>query len=219
MKNRTNFYWYASPETILETTNSMIIFSAENFNRALVIERLDELKKMLKDHKEGLVAPLDFQQFMIPFIFEKVIDLFKVCLFFENYMKAELMNKGFLIHQVNKVLNCDELAKKQYNEPVSARELHDVLEFQIDKEAKTIFHDALSSQTLTMKVLLGKKYLEVIDLPIAIATSLKILVKQRNELHVISEWTYQMSTAYIGQMEEIKGFVNKLFASAGQAKP
>ena len=184
--NRTNFHWYGSLQSMSETASNMIAFGAENLKRASVIKHLDLLKQVIKDRELAMISKEDFNEIIHPFIFEKFTDLVKICLFFENYMKAQLIGNGFLIHKINKIKGCEAITLKQQKEPISTRDLHDVLPFKVDT-ADYIYHQALSNQTLTIGLLLTREeYQKVINLTEHFRKMVKELSEKRNELHFTS---------------------------------
>lgn len=212
--DKPNFQWYASPETMQETYSSMIIFGAEHFKSALVIQKLEALKKLIKDRKDGNVPDQVFHDYMGQFFFEKLTDAFKICLFFENYMKAVLLINGFLIHKLNKGKGYDLLANQQGKRPIKVNELHLLKAFDIDQAAGTIHHDGLSTQTLMMGTMLDKKnYSSVILLPESINNFLRKLVEKRNELHFITEWSFEMSEGYLNQLDAANNFVDNILST------
>ncbi len=210
--NKTNFHWYGSLESMSVTASNMIVFGAENLKRASVIQHLDLLKQAVRDREAGQISAMDFNHIIHPFIFEKYTDLVKICLFFENYMKAQLIGNGFLIHKINKVNGCESIASKQQKTPISTKELHDTLPFDIDKENNFIYHEALSNQTLPINLFLNKeKYIELIQLPENIRRFLLALSEKRNELHFISVLEFEMSLSYLNDLDLINHFVNRIF--------
>ncbi|CAH0265793.1 MULTISPECIES: hypothetical protein [unclassified Pedobacter] len=212
--DKPNFQWYASPETMQETYNTMIIFGAEHFKSALVIQKLEALKQLIKDRKEGNVPDQVFHDYIGQFFFEKLTDAFKICLFFENYMKAVLLINGFLIHKLNKGKGYDSLANQQGKKPIKVHELHLLKAFDIDQAAGTIHHDGLSTQTLMMGTMLDKKnYSCVILLPESINNFLRKLVEKRNELHFITEWSFEMSESYLNQLDAANNFVDNILST------
>lgn len=61
---------------------------------------------------------------IMEFSFKYLIDFVRILIFFENYMKAELIVKGFTIHLIKKEdLNFKSLAKEQISKPITVKEI------------------------------------------------------------------------------------------------
>jgi hypothetical protein len=208
-----NFPWYYNPETIDTTSAAMVIFGAEHFKRAFVIQHLDALKLKVHERNNNLPPESDFHDFMKDFFFEKITDAIKICMFFENYMKAVLLSLDYLIHTIQKGKGCDELEKQQKKRPVKTKEFHDTQNFAVNEQQMSVHHEALTNHTLSFSTLLLKeKYQEVINLPQDLRDLLKVLMDQRNAHHFISEWTFESSEQYLDRLTRANQFVDELLS-------
>lgn len=206
-----DFSWYYNPDTINETCTTMVLFGAEHFKRAYVIQHLSELKQKVHERKNNLALESDFHDFMKDFFFEKITDAIKICMFFENYMKAMLISHDYLIHTIAKEKGCDELERLQKKRPIKTKEFHDMKNFEVNEQPLSVHHDALTSHTLNFSTLLLKeKYQQVIKLPLEIRDLLKVLMDQRNAHHFISEWTFELSESYLDNLDFANQFVDEL---------
>jgi len=210
MKKKLNFPSYYSPETINETTQAMVLFGAEHFRRAYIVMHLDKLKQHVHDQKLKLKSDLEFHTFINDFFFETLTDAIKICIFFENYMKAVLLSKDYLIHKIGRNKGCEELEQQQKKRPVTTFEFHSVKNFDICHDQKTVQHTALTNQTLTFSTLLSDPYQQVIGLPDTLKYFLHKLAAERNELHFISSWQFEISDSRLDQLTEAKNFVDDL---------
>jgi hypothetical protein len=192
-----------------ETSASLIAFGAGVFKQAKVINQLDLLKHLTNGLDSGRIHPIDPS--VIEFGFEQLIDSIKIIIFFENYMKAELIARGFCIHLINKdVAGFTHLVKEQFKRPVLVREMHDILPFEVDETAKTIFHDALKENTLSFKVLVGLNYVKYYRFDQGILDFIIDLNKKRNHLHLYKDISFELSQELISKIEIVNDFVDQV---------
>lgn len=208
-----DFSWYYNPDTINETSTAMVLFGAEHFKWAYVIQHLNELKQKVHERKHNLAPENEFHDFMKDFFFEKITDAIKICMFFENYMKAVLLSHGYLFHSIAKGKGCDELERQQKKRPIKTKEFHDKENFKVNEQLLTVHHEALTSHTLNFSTLLLKQqYQQAINLPLEIRDLLKVLMDQRNEHHFICGWTFELSEPYLEKLDLANHFVDELVA-------
>lgn len=121
---------------------------------------------------------------------------------FENYFKAKLLLKGFIIHEIKKEKN-PELYKKQAKEPILASELN----FKSDYTS-----EELSEKTINFSLLLkNKKYKMHFDICDEIICVLKKITEKRNSLHFQMNSYLTLSKSEINNLEKLITLVNNDF--------
>jgi hypothetical protein len=205
---KPNLWMYSTDEEMRKTAASLIIFGAGVFKRAKIINNLDLLKQIANELDSGNSPPNNPE--LMEFIFENLIDSVRIIVFFENYMKAELLINGFCINLLNRdIEEFSELAKGQFKRPVFMKEIHDISPFEVDENAKTIFHKALKETTLGFKELVGRNYINHYRFDQPILDFIIELNKKRNQLHLHIDISFEFSQDFARKMEMLNEFVNK----------
>ncbi|MBK8924260.1 MAG: hypothetical protein IPM81_22675 [Saprospirales bacterium] len=133
---KPNLWLYSSQEEMMGSNDSLIVFGAGVFKRAKVINEFDQLNRIYLDRKNGAAKISD--PILQEFIFEYLIDCVRIAIFFENYMKAELIVNGFCVHKIKKgIPKFEALAEEQRKGPVKVRDIHSVEAFQVKNQTKT----------------------------------------------------------------------------------
>jgi len=206
--SKTNLWMYASPEEMRSNAGSLIVFGAEVFHRAKIISQLEKLKyikRKLDEHTMSGSPPPEIMEFS----FEYLVDCIRILIFFENYMKAELVARGFVIHLVNKQFSgFEKLAKEQMERPILIKEVVNIQTFQIDKANKIITHPALKNNTLSFQVLIGTKpYLDIYNFPECILDTIKEMTVYRNQLHLHHGVEFRLTDGFLENLQSMKDFV------------
>ncbi|MBK9760382.1 MAG: hypothetical protein IPO90_10540 [Flavobacteriales bacterium] len=167
---------------------ALVYFSAERFKGANIIKKLGELEAIQRHIAQKIVTLHSGGQAIIPFLMDWLIDEIRICLFFENLMKAELLDKGFLIHYVNdptqKSSKAAILRKEQKDRPIPSSRL--VTDGFTNAE--------LQSKTLTMDLMFRPKYQAVIGIPSDVLVVVRRMNENRNKLHFTSEVGGELSS-------------------------
>lgn len=207
---------YSTEEEMRKSAASLIVFGVKVFKQAKVINDLDLLKRLTNELDSG--RALSNIPLLTEFGFEQLMDSIRIIIFFENYMKAELIAGGFCVHLINKdIIEFKDLGREQFKRPVLTKEIHDVLPFEVDETAKTIFHNALKENTLGFKVLVGSNYAKYYQFDQGILDFIIDLNKKRNHLHFYKSINFEFSQALIRKIESIDSFVNKAMQQTTQA--
>lgn len=206
---KQNFWIYADNTEQRHTAASLIYFGAEVFKRAKSIKELDSLKNILIGQNVKSSNTNDSDIF--EFIHEYLIDCIKFLIFFENYMKAELVINGYCVHTIDynnpKFKN---LAKEQRFRPIKLEEIHKIENFIIDRDNKTIYHNAIKSKTIGIKELLGSdQYKLNYDFDAAVVSIITELNNYRNTLHFKDSLGFELSEELISNLELLNSFVDK----------
>ena len=186
-----------------------IVFGSEIILSAIMIKELPILIDAFERSKTHSISSSEYKKAISPFIFESYVDAFKICTYFENYSKAILLMKGYLIHVLMKNSPYYDLYKKQHKEPLP---LEDLLTYGISAQSLSPEHnlkEGLANNTISPKMMFQPDYKKVIGLPENIFKTVKYLTEKRNELHFLNDWQVVFSTSFIQSLGEITSFVKK----------
>jgi len=186
-----------------------IIFGSEIVLSALIIKELPILKDAFEKSQKGNISVNEYRKIIRPFIFESYVDAFKICTYFENYSKAILLMKGYLIHIIKNSNSYSKLCKRQRKEPCPLKDFitHETSSKNLSPE--NLLMDGLTNKTLSPSTLFQSNYKNEIGLPDEIFKTVKYLTDQRNEVHFLNDWQIVFSTAFIHSLESIISFIKK----------
>jgi hypothetical protein len=197
------FSCYWTDQNCASTAVDLIHFGYGQFRRAKKIGQLDMLKAL---HTNGNQP--EYQKEVLEFGLEGVIDAVRICICFENYMKAKLLAEGFLVHELDKdVTGIKDLAKAQRERPVSLKEAVHLSGGWSKSPDGLDYLVGVRKQTLKMSWMLGKAYQEKIDLPASVLKYLDGVNKQRNELHFYMTDGFSTSDDTIESIQNLIRFV------------
>jgi hypothetical protein len=205
-----NFWIYSSSEEQRRCAQALKVFGKEIIKKAKVIREFDLLKELTLGLDSKSISPQN--SLISDFAFEYLIDCVRILIFFENYMKAELIVQDFCIHRINKQYpTFSNLAKDQFIRPIKLKEIHNIEPFIINCNNKFIHHNALLDTTIGMKELIKKEdYLSCYELPPSLISFVESLNKERNRLHFNEEIEFQLSKEFINNLETINNFVDRV---------
>ena len=146
----------------------------------------------------------------MPFLMDWLIDEIRICLFFENFMKAELLDKRFVIHYVHdptqvKRSKAAILRKEQKDRPILSSRL----------VADGLTNSELQSKTLTMDLMFRTKYQVVIGIPADVPVVVRRMNENRNKLHFTSEVGGELSSKLVNDLKLLDAYVNLQLARFG----
>lgn len=202
--------WIYTSEEVRRVSASMILLGADVLRSAKIIKELDHLKLICRGLDNKTISPQYFK--INEFIFEYLIDCIKILIFFENYMKAELISKGFCVHKIKKeVKNFEETAKRQFKEPITIKEINEIHPFEHDNTRELILHNALKETTLGFNELIRTpSYLSQYQFDNNILNFIKELNIQRNKLHFHDNIHFSISHEFIMKLENVKEFAAQI---------
>ncbi len=188
-----------------------IIFASEIVLSSLIIKELPILKDAFEKSTKGNMPPDEYKKIISPFIFESYIDAFKICTYFENYSKAILLMKGYLIHTIKNTLPYSELKIRQRKKPCPVKDFITFGASFRNLSPEYLLNEGLTNNTLSPSLMYQINYKKVIGLPDEIFKTVEYLTNKRNELHFLSDWQIVLSTSFLNSLEIIKTFVKKQF--------
>lgn len=206
---KPNLWIYSTEETINKTAASLIVFGTEVFYRAKIVKDLDLLERMTKGLDNQSIPPNHEE--LHEFFFSYLTDTIKILIFFENYMKAELMIRGYCVHRIKKdIQEFKEIAKRQFKEPILMKDINSIEPFEVNSEKEEIFHRGIKETTIGMKELTGSEsYLSNYQLSGEILSFIKELTIFRNKLHFHDSINFATSMEKINKIKIVKDFVNE----------
>lgn len=210
---KPNFWLYSTNKESQSTAASLMVFGAGIFRETKIIKDLDSLERITIALDNREIQTNDEQ--LMEFAFSYLIDCVKILIFFENYMKAELICKGFCVHRIKKEIpDFKAIAKRQYIEPVRVKEIHDIEEFEVNEINKELFHRGLKETTIGLKELISsEKYLRNYEFDGANLKFLKEVIKYRNELHLHSSMKFSTSVKFVEELRSVDSFVTDILKS------
>jgi hypothetical protein len=212
---KPNFWLYCNPAEQYQVAGSLVGFGAQVASRANVIARLS----ILRECNKALNANQDYNREAIgaEFGLEYLMDSVRILIFFENYMKAELIVRDFCVHQIDKSnakrSDLVALGKQQDKRPVKLQEVHDVEPFVVNNDEKSIANAGLKETTIGMNVLLQTAYLEHYAFDDEVLRIIKELLVLRNKLHFHTKAEFMLSSQFIDDIERISFFINGMVHS------
>jgi hypothetical protein len=115
--------------------------------------------------------------------YEKLIDQIKICTAFENYNKAILLSKGFIVHNIDAKKN-PNLAKEQKLKPVLISDFLNSNSFVKNDSSNELYLNGLRDfTTISFSRTLSPGYQDAIGLEDRFLNYLKNLNEKRNRLH------------------------------------
>lgn len=166
-----------------------------------------------------LIHPRDSGVF--EFMHEYLIDCIRFLVFFENYMKADLIVRGYCVHFIDKCYpGFNDLAKDQYSRPIKLNEINEIENFIVDEGNRVINHPAIKDKTNGIKELISKEqyYLNYeFDGPI-----IKIISRfnrYRNRLHFNKSIEYELSSSFISDIMIMNYFVDRIIRERTDKTP
>ncbi len=206
---KPNLWIYSTEETINNTAASLIVFGARVFHDAKIVKDLDLLERVIKGLDNLTIFPNHDE--LHEFFFSYLTDTIRILIFFENYMKAELMLRGYCVHLLKKdIPGLKEIAKRQFKEPILMKDIYSIEPFEVNREKEEIFHRGIKETTIGMRELTGSElYLSNYQLNGEILNFIKELTTFRNKLHFHDSINFEISMEKINKLKEVKAFVDK----------
>lgn len=140
--------------------------------------------------------------------YEKLIDYIKICVAFENYNKAVLLQKGYLVHEIKKNPNTKDLFNNQSKGvPVKIDDFVAVGDFTRERPFGEYVQEGLKPNlsTISYSKTLNDNYQKIIGLDPTLLFRLKGINSRRNRLHFFTEFrgAFEVSS-HIQKWRQIK---------------
>ncbi len=170
------------------------------FSKAMRISKIDEFRSLLDRQPD--------EQSM-EFALESTVDKFRIVTCFDNYCKAMLLEKGYLVHCIKNSGQYRELKSAQENRPIKVEEVTIIEDF-VQKIDKPQFAKlpGITNHTLSISTLLSDEYQKIIGLPPEIVATLKDFVNYRNMHHFYVAEAFAMNSQIIFENDKLNSYVN-----------
>lgn len=195
-------YW--SGKNTALTAVYLIRYGWMQFMRARLVEEVELLKSINAQGKRP-----EHEKAIKELVMDGVVDAVRICICFENFMKAKLLADGFIIHELDQnAEELKELARKQRKEPISLRNIEEVCGgWQRTPDGSGCLK-GVRRQTLKLSCMLKPDYQKQIRLPLDVARSVDKFAAKRNELHLYLSDGLSTSTEAIASLEGMIAFAH-----------
>lgn len=213
-----NLWLYVNNREQSASAASLVVFGAEVFYKAKLVQELDFLNKIrLQLDRHNSDQPPSPQQQINEFAFEYLVDCVRILVFFENYMKAELITMNFCVHTLKKEHpKFIDLAKEQFKRPIDLKEIQNLEPFTVSETEQIITHPAIKETTIGINVLLGSKaYLHHYQFSEKIIACIKEINLYRNKLHFHNNIEFRLSEEFIDNIQTLVNFVKNTMKRIG----
>ena len=141
---------------------------------------------------------------------EILLDSIKISICFENYLKAQLLLQGFLIHLVQPIPgDLRQLQRRQQTSPVAIAEVTRSRRYIYDSTLRMNTLPGISEKTLNYSTLLDRQgYLNTTGLPSNILPMLRRFNNTRNTLHFLGATSDQYDQTFILNTQTLIDFAD-----------
>ena len=212
---------YLNKEYQKESLLHATFFSYKLWSESPVINNLPRLIFLWEKQQLKEISLQEFAQQTLDFVFNWLADTIRLITVFENIFKADLINKGFVIHEVDKESSGSNLEKslwaKQQNGPLP---LEHILQYVSERTPLGLtINTLLSDRTIGFsKMINNKKYIQALGLPTELCKFLKRVNSYRNTLHFVQEPTWQVGDDLIKHLTLLNQFIHILMEREGFSK-
>ena len=207
---KANLWIYANNQEQQAAAASLVVFGAEVFHKAKLIKDLPLLNTLRLELDKYKSGPAPLPKEIVEFSLEYLIDCVRILVFFENYMKAELIVRNFCVHSINKdYAQFKDLAKQQFKKPIDLKEIETIQPFEVNQSKKLITHPAVKETTIGFNTLVGSSaYLQHYQLSEKLVGHIKEINLYRNKLHLHRTIEFKLSEEFITKIQSLVDFVN-----------
>lgn len=186
---------YIHPENAIALALSLTAFGHISFQIQFKIEHWNDFDALHKKMVSGTRSGEEGREF----VEHHLSDTANIITCFENYMKAVLLTKDFLVHNIKRMntkrswrtlfkkfsieKKCNDFKKTQLKEPVLVSDLRKVKNFELTEKNTRTKWDVIESTTLSFTTLLKTGYQKHINLPMDVLNALNRINQYRNSLH------------------------------------
>ena len=171
---------YLNEEERLSDAWEMLVYANMLYHRVYVFKNLEAFSKSVHVRDENGNPPSEYWEGLS---YESLIDHIKICAAFENYNKAVLLARGYVVHLINQKKN-PALAKQQEREPVLISDFRKSNDFVRDEQSGEFYLEGFRDfMTISFAKTLSPEYQKVIGLNEQFLDYLRNMNKERNRLH------------------------------------
>lgn len=197
---------YYSEESQQIFSINLLTFGYEYFMSATHIKYIDELENFIEN--KNFRNPDFFFKNVGKYAFDNLIDAIRLCICFENYMKAKLLLNNIVIHKVSDSLDYLSLRNEQKKRPILLSEIKSIKSWKKIEDEDVYILPGLTEQTLNFSTLMKDNYQSIIKLPSEIKLSVLKINEKRNSLHFLTGESGTYSKERIAELKNLIQFVN-----------
>lgn len=208
LKLNTHSIYHSDDNRIICAIN-LLHFAETQFKSSFLVQNLDKIKLISKNCSLGIFPK---KEIVVAFVENGLIDAIKISICFENYSKAILLAKGYLIHLIDRS-KFNNKAKKQKKSPVLIENFpcqfydDNTINCEDPKLRKKI--DGLLDNTEKYSTILkNTAYLDIIMIEEHIAKTLIGLNEFRNSLHLQYSLSFKMNSNTYNEFKSLVEFVD-----------
>lgn len=168
---------------------------ANNLHNALILAKIKESK--YGNSEMEMDDYLSLFEVLMSF-YRDLIDDVVIISSFEIYAKAILLNKQFIVHEIQSPA---KLAKEQKNKPLHFRSYRALL-----KKGEVI---KIKERTLTASLLLSSQYSTKLELSRSTITEMKKFNKSRNKIHFHMSGAFSLDIKKLNAIHDLKSKIEK----------
>jgi hypothetical protein len=186
-----------------------LLFSAyQLFTKAHRVHHFEDIKQNIYELDEK-----NYENISMAWQFsgEVLLDGIKISTCFENYIKAELLLAGFVIHKIDRnIEQFRHLESTQKRRPIRIDEFREMQDYAYDEALHEYYLPGLIPITLDYSLLLNKEaYIRVHRIPQAILQLLREYNTTRNTLHFLKGYGDKYDRTLIHETEMLITFADE----------
>lgn len=177
---------YFHPSNAKGISMNLTAFGLKQFMGTTIWKQRQNLKTLCENFSESN-PPIITQ--LAQFAHDALLDLIKISILFENFMKSLLLLNGYIIHKLDKNY-FETLYKQQYERPIKFAEIRKIRNWEINSnilledEGKKNQIKGILNTTIGMKELLSKEYIAAMNFSENILNICTPFFRYRNNLHL-----------------------------------
>lgn len=193
---------------ILYLAQSVAVFGSEMFKAAKMIQDVKHLEAIHDHHKKGITTPNAIVQAMAPYLFNRLTDEIMIVTGFENVIKADLIFKGYVVHEFENTSKGKLLKAEQKAAPLLISRMI----------AEGVTKADIKPKTITMSRMLDPSYTQALGMPSVVVEVLKKFNKRRNNLHFITEMSGELGKEILAELKTLDGIIDRVVAHIKDAQ-
>lgn len=145
----------------------------------------------------------------------ELLDDIKLIICFENFAKAKLLKKGYVIHLIDppkkhpQFIELEELKKRQKKEPIKQSEIMKYSSFIYCSTKRHNYLEAITTKTLKVSLCYhNPKYQSILQTPQDILDIILPKIESRNTLHYLLHEGASLSSKLITEIKTLSNFVD-----------
>ena len=184
--------------------------SYKTFYSSKLIRKLDELIKVYSALKPNNTKSVSRLFKVLDQIETPLIDDVKISISFENYLKSELLLRGFVIHIIDRKALGEKFktyANKQGKHPITISAIKKAE--GVFRKRKINFFHSLKKKTINYSTLLNKpNYKDRIKLPPELCRILNNIRARRNSLHYLINYSSVYNSKVLTDYQYLKSIID-----------